>query len=128
MGRVISTDRYLCNTAGMHALHSPQAKILRRRKRFRWVVLEQPSATSPPFFRQSPFRTFRQIFQGGFVVDTFVEMFEIEIVTKKGTSCRLLFWNPFFILRSAIFGLKVMKRPSKTTHRNLFRRLNIFAW
>jgi hypothetical protein len=40
-----------------------------------------------PFFRQSPFRTFRQTFQGGFVVDNFVKMFEMEIVEKKGTSC-----------------------------------------
>jgi len=37
-----------------------------------------------PFFRQSPFRTFRQTFQCGFVVDTFVKMFEMEIVEKKG--------------------------------------------
>ncbi len=35
-------------------------------------------------------RTFRQTFQGGFVVDTFVEMFKMEIVEKKGTSCRRL--------------------------------------
>ena len=43
-----------------------------------------------PFFGQSPFRTFRQIFQRRFVVNTFVEMFEMEIVQKKGTSCRRL--------------------------------------
>jgi len=49
--------------------------------------IEQPSVTSPlrlPFFRQSPFRAFRQTLQGGFVVDTFVEMFEMEIVEKRG--------------------------------------------
>jgi len=40
--------------------------------------------STSPFFRQSPFRTFRQTFQGGFVVDTFVEMFEMEIVEKRG--------------------------------------------
>jgi hypothetical protein len=33
-----------------------------------------------PFFRQSPFRTFRQIIQPGFDVDAFDEMFEMEIV------------------------------------------------
>ena len=34
---------------------------------------------SSPFFRQSPFRPFRQLFQPGFEVDTFDEMFEMEI-------------------------------------------------
>jgi hypothetical protein len=52
-----------------------QAKILRRRKRFRWVVLEG-----------------------------------------------------LFITFSPNIALRSMKSDSKTTHRNLFRRLNIFAW
>jgi hypothetical protein len=41
---------------------------------------------SPPFLRQSPFRTFRQIIQLEFEVDAFDEMFEMEIVLKKGMS------------------------------------------
>jgi len=41
---------------------------------------------SSPFCRQSPFRTFRQIFQHVFMVHVFVEMFEMEIVDKRGMS------------------------------------------
>jgi len=33
-----------------------------------------------PFIGQSPFQTNRQIFQPGFVVVTFVDLFEMEIV------------------------------------------------
>jgi hypothetical protein len=55
----------------------------------RLFVLTQPYATHPlfldnpavgTFFRQSPFRRFRQIIQPGFEVDAFDEMFEMEIV------------------------------------------------
>ncbi len=42
------------------------------------------ATTTLRHLRPSPFRTFRQTFQGGFVVDTFVEMFEMEMVEKKG--------------------------------------------
>ena len=41
---------------------------------------------SSPFCGQSPFRTFRQIFQPAFMVHVFVEMFEMEIVHKMGMS------------------------------------------
>ena len=43
----------------------------------------QPSATSP-LFRQSPFRTFRQKCQPQIHIEMFVEMFEMEIVEKRG--------------------------------------------
>jgi len=66
-----------------HAPHVPFSKI------FVWGSRRQ----LVPFFGQSPFRTFRQTFQGGYVVDTFVEMFEMEIVQKKGTGCRRLVWG-----------------------------------
>jgi hypothetical protein len=60
----------------------------------------QPSATSPLFFDNLPplGRTFRQTFQGGFVVDTFVEMLAPmgEIVEKEGTSCRRLTFTESF--------------------------------
>ncbi len=36
------------------------------------------------FFGQSAFRIFRQVFQRRFVVNTFVERFEMEIVQKSG--------------------------------------------
>ena len=45
---------------------------------------------SPPFLNESPFRTFRQTFKPGIVVDTFDEMFEMEIRSEKGASCRRL--------------------------------------
>jgi hypothetical protein len=52
------------------------------------MSLIQPSETSPLFFDNLPplGRTFRQTFQDGFVVDTFVEMFAPmgETVEKKG--------------------------------------------
>jgi hypothetical protein len=52
-----------------------------------------------PFFRQSPplGRAFRQTCQGGFVVDTSVEMLAPmgEIVEQKGTSCRRLVSTQF---------------------------------
>ncbi len=41
---------------------------------------------SSPFFRQSPFRTFRQKCQAQTQVEIFEEMFEMEIVEKKGMS------------------------------------------
>jgi hypothetical protein len=37
-----------------------------------------------PFFRQSPFRTFRQKCQPQIHLEVFVEMFEMEIVEKRG--------------------------------------------
>jgi len=43
-----------------------------------------------PFFRQSPGWTNRQKCQPGFVVDTFGDLSNLDIVEKKGTSCRQL--------------------------------------
>jgi hypothetical protein len=45
---------------------------------------------SPLFLDESPFRTIRQIFQPGFVIGTFDELFEMEIRPKIGVSCRRL--------------------------------------
>ena len=33
MGRVISTDKYLCNTAGMHVLHAPPSEDIETSKK-----------------------------------------------------------------------------------------------
>ncbi len=76
------------------------------------IAPKNPAHTSRrqlvPFFRQSPFRTFRQTCQPGFVVNTFVEMFEMEIVEKKGTSGRRLIQTAFrarmSIFKSGISG------------------------
>jgi hypothetical protein len=40
------------------------------------------------FFRQSPFRTFRQKCQPQIHIEVFVEMFEMEIVEKRGLVAR----------------------------------------
>jgi hypothetical protein len=57
--------------------------------------LGQPSETSPLFFDNLPHwgENFYKHFKVDFVVDTFVEMFEMEIVEKKGTSFRRLVWG-----------------------------------
>ena len=46
----------------------------------KWAKPRQYSMPLVPLFRQSPFRRFRQIFQPASVVDTFDEIFEMEIV------------------------------------------------
>ena len=76
-----------------------------------------------PFFRQSPFRTFRQTFQCGFVVDTFVEMFEMEIVEKKGTSCRRLMLSSLMDLPNPAWVLSLGKSRKCCFPHALFTRL-----
>ncbi len=49
--------------------------------------LIQPSATSPPFFDNLHFEHFDKV---PITNEVFVEMFEVAIVEKRGTSCRRL--------------------------------------
>ncbi len=47
---------------------------------------------------------FENSFKNAIQVDTFVEMFKMEIVEKSGTSCRRLIRNAFSTLENSSFG------------------------
>jgi hypothetical protein len=48
---------------------------------------------SPPFWNESPFQTFTPKFQPEFLIDSFDELSEMEIRSKRGASCRRLVWH-----------------------------------
>jgi hypothetical protein len=50
---------------------------------------------SPPFWNESSFGTFSPKFKPEFVVDSFDELAEMEIRSKKGASCRRLRWTDY---------------------------------
>jgi hypothetical protein len=54
------------------------------------MALQSAVGNSPLFWNTSPFQTFTPQFQPGFVVDSFDELSEMEIRSKKGVSCRQL--------------------------------------
>ncbi len=75
----------------------------------------EKSVENPDFIFCSPFQNLRLgsiKCQPGFVVNIFVEMFNMEIVENKGTSCRRLFSKHFSTIRSPNRVLTPLKSAS----------------
>ena len=71
-------------------------------------MLPKPDVgNSPPFWNESPFRTFTPKFQPEFVVVSFDELVEMEIRSKKGTSCRRLVESAYFIFCNPFQNLRL---------------------